>query len=42
MRRCNLLTAEHDPIIKESDELVRIIATVIRKSEGTVESASQR
>jgi four helix bundle protein len=42
LRRCNLLTAEHDPIIKESDELVRIIATVIRKSENIVESASLR
>ena len=34
MRRCNLLTAEHDPVINESDELVRIVATVIRKSDG--------
>ena len=25
---------EHDPVIKESDELVRIVATVIRKAEG--------
>jgi four helix bundle protein len=33
LRRCDLLTAEHDPIINESDELVRIVATVIRKSE---------
>jgi four helix bundle protein len=29
-RRCELLTAEHDPVIDESDELVRILATVIR------------
>jgi len=34
LRRCDLLTAEHDPLIKESDELVRIVATVIRKAEG--------
>jgi hypothetical protein len=34
LRRCELLTADHDPVIKESDELVRIVATVIRKSEG--------
>jgi four helix bundle protein len=34
LRRCDLLTAEHDPVIKESDELVRIVATVIRKSDG--------
>ena len=33
LRQCELLTAEHDPVIKESDELVRIVATVIRKSE---------
>ena len=25
---------QHDPVIKESDELVRIVATVIRKAEG--------
>ena len=34
LRRCDLLTAEHDPLIKESDELVRIVATVIRKAES--------
>jgi len=34
LRRCNLLTAEHDPVINQSDELVRIVATVIRKSDG--------
>jgi four helix bundle protein len=33
LRRCDLLTADHDPVINESDELVRIVATVIRKSE---------
>jgi len=56
-RRCNLLTAEHDPVINESDEameitpfppssplpaegawadaeLIRILATVIRKSDA--------
>jgi hypothetical protein len=33
LRRCDLLTSEHDPLIDESDELVRILATVIRKSE---------
>lgn len=32
LRRCDLLTADHDPVINESDELVRILATVIRKS----------
>jgi four helix bundle protein len=34
LRRCDLLTAEHDPVINESDELVRILATVIRKADG--------
>jgi four helix bundle protein len=34
LRRCDLLTSEHDPVIDESDELVRIVATVIRKSES--------
>jgi four helix bundle protein len=34
LRRCDLLTAEHDPVITESDELVRIVATVIRKADG--------
>lgn len=34
LRRCELLTADHDPVVDESDELVRIVATVIRKSEG--------
>jgi hypothetical protein len=33
LRRCDLLSAVHDPMINESDELVRIVATVIRKSE---------
>jgi four helix bundle protein len=33
LRQCELLRAEHDPVIKESDELVRIVATIIRKSE---------
>ena len=34
LRRCDFLTAEHDPVIQESDELVRIVATVIRKADG--------
>jgi len=37
LRRCDLLTADHDPVINESDELVRIVATVIRKSESAIE-----
>jgi four helix bundle protein len=35
LRRCEILTAEHDPVIKESDELVRIVATVIRKADSS-------
>jgi four helix bundle protein len=34
LRQCDLLSGEHDPVIQESDELVRIVATVIRKSQG--------
>ena len=34
LRKSNILTEEHDPIIDESDELIRIVATIIRKSEG--------
>jgi four helix bundle protein len=34
LRQCDMLTAEHDPVIQESDELVRIVATVIRKAKG--------
>jgi four helix bundle protein len=34
LRQTDILAAEHDPVIDESDELVRIVATVIRNSEG--------
>lgn len=34
LRRCEILTAEHEPLIRESDELVRIVATVIRKADA--------
>ena len=34
LRRCDALTLEHDPVITECDELVRIVATVIRKRGG--------
>jgi len=33
LRRCNLLTSAQDPVITESDELVRIVATLIRNEE---------
>jgi four helix bundle protein len=31
LRHCKLLSKEHDPVINESDELVRIVATLVRK-----------
>jgi len=33
VRAAGLLTANQDPVIKESDELVRILSTVIRNAE---------
>ena len=33
VRAAGILTANQDPVIKESDELVRIMATVIRNAE---------
>ena len=30
LRRCELLSKEHDPVINESDELVKIVATLVR------------
>jgi four helix bundle protein len=32
LRRCDLLTKDQDPVINESDELVRIVATLLNKS----------
>jgi four helix bundle protein len=40
LRQCNLINADHDPLIKESDELVRIVATVIRNAEGKARAKS--
>jgi four helix bundle protein len=34
LRECDLLSKEHDPVIAENDELVRIVATLIRNSTG--------
>lgn len=31
LRQCELLSKDHDPVINESDELVRIVATLVRK-----------
>jgi four helix bundle protein len=33
LRGCQLLTHEHDPIIVEAGELVRIVATVVRNAQ---------
>ena len=32
LRRCKFLTADQDPVIQESDELIKIVATVLRNS----------
>ena len=34
LRETDILRKEHDPVLKENDELVRIVATIIRKSGG--------
>jgi len=31
LRKCGYLTCDQDPVVKESDELVRIIATIVSK-----------
>ena len=31
LRKCGYLTGDQDPVIKESDELVKILATLVRK-----------
>ena len=35
LRRCALLTAEQDPVINETDELIRIVATLLRNAPRT-------
>ena len=32
LRRTGLLTAAHDPVIAESDEFVKIVATLVRNA----------
>ena len=34
LRQARILSTAHDPVIQESDELVRIVATIIRNSGG--------
>jgi hypothetical protein len=35
LRDAGILTQEHDPVIAETTELVKIVATIIRKSKGS-------
>ena len=35
LRKCELLTADQDPVIEESGELVKILATLVRNSDGS-------
>ena len=35
IRAAGILTSEQDPVITESDELVRLVATVIRNAESS-------
>jgi len=35
LRKCELLTSAQDPVIEESDELVKILATLVRNSDGS-------
>ena len=32
LRRCDMLTRDQDPVINESDELIRIVATLLRNA----------
>ena len=32
LRRCDMLTRDQDPVINESDELIRIVATLLRNT----------
>jgi four helix bundle protein len=34
IRAAGILTRDQDPVIRESDELVRILATIVRNAEG--------
>jgi four helix bundle protein len=38
LRNSGLLTAAHDPVISETDELIKIVATLIRKAAAAVEA----
>ena len=33
LRRCSLLTTDHDPLINEAGELIKIVATLLRNDE---------
>ena len=34
LRQTGLLTAAHDPLINENAELIKIVATIVRKMKG--------
>jgi four helix bundle protein len=36
LRQCDWLTAEHEPVLAESAELIRILATIIRNDESNL------
>lgn len=42
LRECDLLSKDEETVMAESDELVRIVATLIRKSEGQGAEYSDR
>ena len=33
LRRCEMLTRDHDPVINESEELIRIVATLLKNAQ---------
>jgi len=36
LRRCEMLTRDHDPVINESGELIRIVATLLKNAQPRV------
>jgi len=36
LRRCNFLTAAQDPVTEEATELIRIVATIVRRSDDAL------
>jgi four helix bundle protein len=42
LRHCELLSQQHDAVINESDELVRIVATLVRKAKSHVDDRDSK